>query len=324
MVRMIDHVLNAFAADAGIAAVLMTGEGERRLCAGGDIRALYDSGRDGSSLARTFSREEYLLNARIASYPKPYVAVMDGITMGGGVGLSAHGSHRIVTERTALAMPETGIGFFPDVGGTWLLSRSPGELGTYLGLTGEQIGGSDAIHAGLADAMVPSAALPEITRRLEEVPQTADHAEISRLLHDFATAAQSTPIRGNKADIDRVFAASDVKSILVSLADLDTEFTRKTRETLLVKSPTSLKLTLRPLRLARASKNLRECLEREFAATRYILSGHDFYEGIRAAVIDKDRRPRWSPAQLEDVGNDVVEGYLDEGFELLFQPAAGN
>jgi enoyl-CoA hydratase len=322
MVRTIACALDLFATDPEIATVLITGEGERGFCAGGDIRALYDSGKVGSSLARTFWREEYLLNALIASYPKPYVAMMDGIVIGGGVGLSAHGGHRIVTERTRLAMPETGIGFFPDVGGTWLLAHAPGEVGTYLGLTGEQIGGSDAVYAGLADVMAPSATLPEITCRLGELSRATDGAEVRRLLDSFATSPLSTPIQENRVDIDRAFAFSDMDITLASLANIDTKFARKAHAILLAKSPTSIKLTLRLLRFARGSRDLRECLEREFAATRHVLAGHDFYEGIRAAVIDKDRDPRWSPAHLDHVGDDSFETYAQTDPEPLFPKPA--
>ena len=165
MFRDIDKALDAFEADPAVGLILLEGAGERGLCAGGDIRALYESSKAGGDLGKILWREEYILNARIAKFPKPYVAFMDGIVMGGGVGLSAHGSHRVVTERTKLAMPEVGLGFFPDVGGTWLLSRSPGEIGTYFGLTGQTMNGPDAVYAGFADAVVPSANLPACARR---------------------------------------------------------------------------------------------------------------------------------------------------------------
>ena len=293
-----------------VAAVLITGEGERGLCAGGDIRALYDSRRAGSALALTFWRAEYDLNARIKNFPKPYIAIMDGITMGGGVGLSAHGSHRIVTERTRLAMPETGIGFFPDVGGTWLLAHSPGETGTYLGLTGEQIGASDAIYARLADIFVPSPALPDLVDRLERLPAKAGDDGVGKILAPFGAPLAPARTQENRAEIDRAFAADDMETILGALARSGTQFAAKTRARLLAKSPTSLKLTLRLIRLAKASTSLEECLEREFAAARKVVTGHDFYEGVRAAVIDKDGKPRWSPASLDEVSDSDVEAHI--------------
>jgi enoyl-CoA hydratase len=324
MVRMIARSLNDFEADPTVVAVLLTGEGDRGLCAGGDVRALYESGRAGNDLATTFWREEYLLNARIADYPKPYIAMMDGITMGGGVGLSAHGRHRVVTERTRMAMPETSIGFFPDVGGTWLLARAPGEFGTYLGLTGMHIGASDAIYAGLADVAVPATALSTAIGGLENLPPAANDHQVRQLLHAFSVETPPTPMQANFADINRAFASAHITSILTSLAGIDTEFARETRATLLSKSPTSLRLTLRLLRLARESSGLIECLEREFATTRHILAGRDFYEGIRAAVIDKDRKPRWSPSQLDEVRDEDIEAYLIPDAQSLFQRTASN
>src|SRR5271169_2611995 len=162
----IDAALDRFEADPAVALVLLEGAGERGLCAGGDIRGLYESSRAGGDLGKVFWRQEYIMNARIATYPKPYVAFMDGLVMGGGVGLSGHGRHRVVTDKTKLAMPEVGLGFFPDVGGTWLLSRSPGEVGTYFGLTGQTMNGPDAIHAKFADAVVPSSCLAALRETL--------------------------------------------------------------------------------------------------------------------------------------------------------------
>ena len=170
----IDAALDRFEADPAVALVLLEGAGERGLCAGGDIRGLYESSRAGGDLGKVFWRQEYIMNARIAKFPKPYVAFMDGLVMGGGVGLSAHGRHRVVTERTKLAMPEVGLGFFPDVGGTWLLSRSPGELGAYFGLTGQTMNGPDAIYARFADAVVPSAKLPALREVLTKVRHRDD------------------------------------------------------------------------------------------------------------------------------------------------------
>ena len=320
MVRKITAALDDFEADPGIAAVLLTGEGDRGLCAGGDIRALYESGRAGTNLAATFWREEYRLNARIKNFSKPYIAIMDGITMGGGVGLSAHGSHRVVTERTRLAMPETGIGFFPDVGGTWLLAHSPGALGTYLGLTGDHIGASDAIHAGLADFYLPSSALPPLRDALQVLPPgpTADNSRVRKILESFALPIEATPIQRKRADIDQIFAVDDVDMILEALARSGTEFGDKTRAALLAKSPTSLKLTLRLLRLAAANSSLEQCLNREFAAGVKLLAGHDFYEGVRAAVIDKDRNPRWSPATLNEVTDSDIAAFLVAAPEPVF------
>src|SRR5205809_2484052 len=206
MFRDVDRALDRFEADPEVGLILLEGAGERGLCAGGDIRALYESSKVHGDLGKILWREEYILNARIASFPKPYVAFMDGIVMGGGVGLSAHGRHRVVTERTKLAMPEVGLGFFPDVGGTWLLSHSPGEIGTYFGLTGHTMNGPDAIYARFADAVVPSATLPALREALTKVRAGATAADIKALIAGFATGEASGPVAAQQAQIDQWFA----------------------------------------------------------------------------------------------------------------------
>ena len=219
MIREISAALDRFEADPGVAAVLLTGEGERGLCAGGDIKAAYEHRGDAEFL-ETYFREEYRLNYRIARFPKPYVAVMDGITMGGGVGVSAHGSHRVVTERTRLAMPETGIGFFPDIGATWLLARAPGETGTYLGLTGIAIGAADSIEAGLADAFVPSDRLSTL---IASLAASTDAGDVTRRI-----AARAEPpgpaALADRAGIDAAFAHDSVAAILAALERQDFGF----------------------------------------------------------------------------------------------------
>ena len=186
MTREIVVVLDAFEADPEVALILLEGAGERGLCAGGDIRGLYESARAGGDLGKIFWREEYILNARIAAFPKPYVVFMDGIVMGGGVGLSAHGSHRVATDRTKIGMPEVGVGFFPDVGGTWLLSRAPGEIGTYFGLTGQTMNGADAVYAGFADVVVASDKLPALREALTHALGKADARDVRAIIDGFA------------------------------------------------------------------------------------------------------------------------------------------
>lgn len=313
MVRRTNEALDSFEEDPDVAVILVTGEGERGLAAGGDIRAIYESGRAGTSLAESFWREEYRLNARIARFPKPYVAVMDGITMGGGVGISAHGSHRIVTERTRLAMPETGIGYFPDVGASWLLTRGAGELGTYLGLTGHHIGAADAIATRLADFFVPADRLAGLADALTAIPADASTERVTQICHQFSEPAPPPLLYLHREMIDRTFAFDTVEEIMSSLAALTSEFASKARDVLLAKSPTSLKLTLRLLRLGRASESLEDCLEREFISSLNMLRSQDFFVGVRAAVIDKDRQPRWSPATLDEVDDEAVERHLRAG-----------
>ena len=309
MVLEIDAALTQFSADPGLAAVLLTGEGERGLCAGGDLRSLYDS--PGTAFAERFWRDEYRLDARIAAYEKPVVTVMDGLTMGGGVGLAGHAAHRLVTERSRVAMPETGIGYLPDVGGTWLLPRAPGELGTYLGLTGEPVGAADAISCRLADAMVPSRALPDLIDALSALRADAGHAGVQDVIARLARDPGPAPLAAHRAVIDRCFAFDSVDAILSALEADGADFAAATRKTVLTKAPSSLVLTLRLLRLGRGAPNLETCLEREFHASLAVLAEGDFREGIRAAVIDKDKTPRWTPPTLDAVDPVRIARWLE-------------
>ncbi len=221
-----------FEADPAVAVILLEGAGERGLCAGGDIRALWESSKVAGDLGKILWREEYILNARIKKFPKPYVAFMDGIVMGGGVGLSAHSSHRVVTERTKLAMPEVGLGFFPDVGGTWLLSHSPGEIGTYFGLTGQTMNGPDAINARFADAVVPSAKLAALREALTKVRPGATSAEIKTLIDGFATGETAGPVAAMQAKIDGWFAHDRMEDIVAALQRDGSELALATLKTL--------------------------------------------------------------------------------------------
>ncbi len=310
MVREIDAALKKFGADNQVALVLVEGAGERGLCAGGDIVGLYHSSREGGRLGHDFFREEYIVNAAIAAFPKPYVAYMDGIVMGGGVGLSGHGSHRIVTEKTRMAMPETGIGFFPDVGGTWLLSRAPGEVGTFFALTAHNLSGADAIYAGLADVQIETASWPALRARLLDVPAHADAAMVRVLMDAAAVKTGPSYAEQNRAAIDRLFAHDSIERIVAALESDGSDFAAETLKALLSKSPTSLKVTLKLLREARASKSLEEALAREYRASLEVFVSDEFREGVRAAVIDKDRRPKWSPAQIRDVTPEIVGRYF--------------
>jgi enoyl-CoA hydratase len=308
----IDAALDAFEADPAVAVVVLEGAGERGLCAGGDIRGLYESSKAGGDLGKMFWRQEYVMNARIAKFPKPYVAFMDGLVMGGGVGLSAHARHRIVTEKTKLAMPEVGLGFFPDVGGTWLLTRLPGELGTYFGLTGQTMNGPDAIHARFADAVVPSAKWAGLREALTKVRPAITSAEVETLIDGFGTGESAGPIAAKQPDIDRWFAHDRMEDIVAALRSDASELAHATLKTLNEKSPRGMVVTLKLLRLARASRTLEECLVREYRAALEVFASDDFREGVRAAVIDKDRNPTWSPPRIEDVTPDMVAPYFAE------------
>ena len=320
MFRGVDKALDEFEADPDVVLILLEGAGDRGLCAGGDIRALYDSSRDQGDLGKILWREEYILNARIAKFPKPYVAFMDGIVMGGGVGLSAHGAHRVVTERTKLAMPEVGLGFFPDVGGTWLLSHSPGEIGTYFGLTGQTMNGPDAIYARFADAVVPSNQLPVLRDVLTEVSPGTASSEVRALIDDFATGGSAGPVAANEPRIDAWFGHDRIEDIFAALQRDGSELARSTLKALNEKSPRGMVVTLKLLRLARGSSSLEECLVREYRAALEVFRSDDFREGVRAAVIDKDRNPKWSPPRVEDVTPEMLAPYFAEigAEELVF------
>ena len=320
MFRGVDKALDQFEAEAAVSLVLLEGAGDRGLCAGCDIRALYDSSQVKGDLGKILWREEYILNARIAKFPKPYVAFMDGIVMGGGVGLSAHSAHRVVTERTKLAMPEVGLGFFPDVGGTWLLSHSPGEIGTYFGLTGQTMNGPDAIYARFADAVVPSSQLPVLRNVLTEVRPGTASSEVGALIDDFATGESAGPVAATEPRIDAWFGHDRMEDIFAALQRDGSELARATFRTLNEKSPRGMVVTLKLLRLARASSSLEQCLAREYRAALEVFRSDDFREGVRAAVIDKDRNPRWSPPRVEEVTPGMQAPYFADigADELVF------
>jgi enoyl-CoA hydratase len=312
MFRDIDKALDAFEADPDVSVIVLEGAGDRGLCAGGDIRALYESSQINGDLGKILWREEYILNARIRKFPKPYVAFMDGIVMGGGVGLSAHGSHRVVTERTKLAMPEVGLGFFPDVGGTWLLAHAPGEIGTYFGLTGQTMNGPDAIYAGFADAIVPSSRLEALRAALTKVRPGATQSEVKGLIGGFATDEKAGLVAAIQGTIDRWFAFERMEEIFAALKADGSELAQATLKTLGEKSPRGMVVTLKLLRLARTASSLEQCLVREYRAALEVFRSDDFREGVRAAVIDKDRNPKWSPPRLEDVTPEMIASYFAE------------
>lgn len=306
MVRALSAALKAWSTDRAIEVVILDGTGERALCAGGDVLSLYESRIEGSGRARTFWREEYQLNALIHRYPKPFVAIMDGIVMGGGVGLSAHaqGGGRIVTERTMLAMPETGIGLVPDVGGTWLLAHAGGELGLYLGLTGARMTGADAIQTGFADSHLASEAVPKLTRRLAD-RSGGDILEILDEAGDDDPVPQSA-LMARKASIDRIFGKATVEDIMAELQTTTEDWARNAHADLLQKSPLALKATLFAIRRAHALGSLEAALNDEFRMCTHLFEAGEFPEGVRALLIDKDKAPKWSPPTLDAVTPEMV------------------
>ncbi|MGO4857183.1 enoyl-CoA hydratase/isomerase family protein [Arthrobacter sp. 2MCAF14] len=301
MVHAMLEQLTAWADDDAVKTVLVHGAGDRGLCAGGDIVAIYDDILRHGDQTADFWAAEYRLNSLIARYPKPYVAFMDGLVLGGGVGISAHGSIRVVTERTRTGMPETTIGFVPDVGGTLLLSRSPGESGTHAALTGAHLSGGDALFLGLADHFVPSESLPALAEALES--STAE-AAVGRFVQEPPASALS----GQRDWIDEAYGSDDAEEIVARLRDAGGE-AAAAADTIEAKSPTAVKVTLESLRRVR-ELSLEEALEQEYRVGVRCLAGPDFREGIRAQVVDKDRNPQWKPASLAEVSRAAVEGFF--------------
>lgn len=303
MVRDIAAALDAWEQDPQVAVLLIDGAGDRAFCAGGDIRALYEAARAGRHDALAdFFRDEYRLNGRLARFPKPIVAVMDGMTMGGGIGLGAHAAHRVVTERSILAMPEVRIGFAPDVGGTYLLSRAPGALGFHLALTGGRVGAADAMACGLADAHVPTARLHDLRIALA---RCRGGAEIRACLAELGTPPAAGQLAAARPWIDRCYGGETAEEILDALRSAPEPDARAAAAEIAGNAPTSVKVTLQALRDARAL-DLADCLDAEFRVSCSITQSPDFVEGVRAAVVDKDRAPRWRPARLSEVGRQEV------------------
>ncbi|SNS84914.1 enoyl-CoA hydratase/isomerase family protein [Rhodococcoides kyotonense] len=304
MVQQIAPKLDEWATDDSVELVLLVGAGERGLCAGGDIVSIYHDAKEGGSGSKDFWREEYILNAAIARFDKPYVAIMDGVVMGGGVGLSAHGNTRIVTERSKIAMPEVGIGFIPDVGGTYLLARSPGELGTHLGLTTARMDAGDAIAAGFADHYMPS-------DNLEKFYDALESSSLAEALDAFTEEAPASTLDASKDWIDRFYSAATVEQILEGLRGSGIPDAEKAASDIESKSPVSLKVTLKSLRRAAKASSLEEVLNEEYRVSLASLESHDLVEGIRAQVVEKDRNPKWSPATLADVTQADVDRYFE-------------
>jgi enoyl-CoA hydratase len=299
--------LEAWASDPAVCAILIDGAGGRALCAGGDLRGLYDAAKAGTRFPGQFWAAEYRLDLLIARYPKPVVAVMDGVVMGGGVGIAAHAAHRVVTERSSVAMPEVGIGFFPDVGVSYLLARAPGFVGTYLALTGERMNGDDAIYAGLADVHIPAAKLSELPGALMSCRSAREVAARLREMSVPPAPGKLAPARGW---IDACFAAAGVEDIVARLEQRPEEEARAALAILRAKSPTALKITLRNIREAASFEKLEQSFQQDYRIALASIAGHDFIEGIRATIVDKDRTPRWRPETLAGVTTDLVERYF--------------
>lgn len=327
MIRAIHPQLDAWAREPSVKAVVIRGAGGKAFCAGGDVRAVAASldapvPEGQSPLAREYFQGEYALNHRIHHFEKPFIALVDGISMGGGLGLSMHGSHRVVTERLMFSMPETAIGFFPDVGGGWFLPRFPGAMGTYLGLTGTRANAADAMWLGYGTHHVEHSRLEALLEALVSADWSTGkaHDVTTRLLASFATDAGPAPLRAHQAGVDRCFAADRVEDILSALAAEGSEWAEATRATLARMSPTSLKVTLRQLRVCRPLP-YDEVVRIEYRLSQTLTVLPDFREGIRAVLVDKDQRPRWNPATLAEVRDADVEACFASRGEDEFVPS---
>lgn len=315
MVRQIYGTLKSWQHNKSL--VVIKGAGEKAFCAGGDVRALVENGPTESS--KSFFREEYRLNALIGSYKPDYVAIVDGITMGGGVGLSVHGKYRVATERTMFAMPETAIGLFPDVGGGYFLPKLQGKLGLYLGLTGFRLKGKDVAKAGIATHYVESKNLDALEK---ELCATGNSADVSEVLNKFNVKDNSEfVLEKHMSQINKCFSGATVEGIIANLETDGSEWAQNTLKTLAKMSPTSLKVSMKQLNIG-SSLDLRSCLKAEFRMAVHCVIDSDFKEGVRAMLIDRDQAPKWNPSKLSDVTEQQVArffGPLPDGDELIFE-----
>ncbi len=300
----IETALDRWRDDPEVALVVIDAMGDKAFCAGGDIQEMYDTGSAGDfDYGRRFWADEYRLNAKIANYPKPYVALMQGFTMGGGVGVSCHGSHRIVGESSQIAMPECGIGLVPDVGGSLILARAPGHLGEYFGTTAARMGAADAIYVGFADHFVPEARWPALTTVLE---QTGDAAEVA----EFVETTPAGKLAHQQSEIDALFAGENLAAIEKALMAAETEFATAALKSLRRNSPLSTAVAIEMIRRLRDKADIHDALDMEYRYTYRSMEHGDFLEGIRAAIIDKDRNPKWRHASIHDVPDQDVARML--------------
>ncbi len=317
MIRLMDPQLAAWESDDSISAVVIRGAGDRAFCAGGDVIDVYkaglaakESGETGGLQAEFFF-EEYRLNRRIFQYPKPYIALIDGFTMGGGVGVSILGAFRVATERTRAAMPETAIGLFPDVGGSYFLPRLTGEIGTYLALTGDRIKPADCLYSGLANAYVESGDMPALEAAFAQSDWRGDaEAFAARVIEGFAKDPGEAPLKAQQAQIDRIFSGDCVEEIVTMLESEEGDWAKQTLATLLSRSPVSMKVSLEQLRRGR-DMAFDDAMIMEYRMSQAFMAEHDFYEGVRSVLIDKDHAPRWTPATLAEVSREMVERYFE-------------
>jgi len=319
MIHAMHAQLKLWAANDNIKAVVIRAAEGRAFCAGGDLRLTYDRIKSRDPIMTDFFRDEYQLNRAIFHFPKPYIALLDGITMGGGVGISIHGSHRVATDRLMFAMPETGIGFFPDVGGTYFLPRLPGSLGTYLGLTGARLASDDCVALGLAQVKVAQDSLPAIIDALAQTEFMQDQRQsVTEIIARFQVTSSPSLLMSAKNVIDMCFSNNTVEEILAAIEQCDEAVCKDAAAMLAKKSPTSLKVTLHALQHGK-QMDFDACMRQEFRLVTHFLQEHDFAEGIRAVIIDKDQKPHWQPATIPEVKqNEVAKYFAPVAAEIMF------
>lgn len=292
-----------------VQAVVVVGAGEKAFCAGGDVVRVAQSYKAGTDEWRGFFHDEYVMNVAIDEFPKPYISLVDGITMGGGVGVSIPGDFWVATEKTLFAMPETGLGLFPDVGGGWFLPRLPGETGMYLALTGARAKADDLYALGIASHVIASDQVEGVIAALAAA-DIKDNRDVADVMDGFHSDPAPAPLSPHFEDIDDHFAGVTVEEILASLAADQSEWAQKQHSILQKKSPTSLKLTFAQLRRGEAMETFRDVMRMEFRLVCHVMQGNDFFEGVRAILVDKDNTPTWSPARLEDVRDEDIDNHF--------------
>ena len=310
MCQRMDEALIKWAEDDAIRAVIIQGAGEKAFCAGGDVKTLAENSPEDHHMATAFFATEYVMNSRIYHFPKPYIALLDGITMGGGVGVSVHGSHRIITEKTLFAMPESSIGLIPDVGGSYFMPRLPGKLGLYLGLTGARLRGADVLYAGIGTSYMASEKLAEFVSELAKA-DISDATDVDRIIAAFAEDPGAAPLDEYRDFIDAAFGEDTLEDIMDHLDAIDHEWAAKTLSKLKKMSPISMKVIVEQI-LRGAELDFNEAMKMEYRIVSHIVSyPSDFYEGVRAVLIDRDQNPKWNPALIEDVTDEMVMAHFE-------------
>ncbi len=312
MCVLMDEALVKWAGDDAIRAVIIQGAGEKAFCAGGDVKTLAENSPADHHKATEFFATEYVMNSRIYHFPKPYIALLDGITMGGGVGVSVHGSHRIITERCLFAMPESAIGLIPDVGGSYFMPRLPGNLGMYLGLTGARLKGADILYAGIGTSYMTSDRIDAFVASLAEA-EIEDATDVDRIIADFAADPGEAPLDEFRDLIDAAFDEQSIEDIMDHLDAIDHEWAGKTLSKLKKMSPISMKVIVEQI-LRGGELEFNDAMKMEYRIVSHIVSYQsDFYEGVRAVLIDRDQNPTWNPATVDEVSDDMVAAH----FEIL-------